>query len=446
MTKFFPPFTPTRWALARWCAICTLFAIPISTAAVNLLAPTMVLIMLTCRQFWVSVGEIRHNRVAVAASVLFLLLCISLLWDVAPIGESISILAKYRKLMYFPFLLILFNESAWRRLAIGALYISLTFVLILSCTNWLGLTHIGPLYAPDPIRASWVFKHHITQGLFTALLAYMALTLAWGRHCGEKLNVSLGVRVSSAAITVLALASIFVMQEGRTGQVVLPPLLILWSWQAFLQGQRLRFGKAILVLGVAAVVGGLAVTYVAHNKMSRLAEVGSEIHDYEKRDEPTSVGLRFEFYRRSLSLISQRPMLGAGVGSVGALFREQASGQQGARGMESSNPHNEYFTIADQLGIVGLVAFLVLMWQIWRQSCNLRNLEGAFSAGYAVAFGIACLANSLLLDFPEGHMLVFLCGILLAPSRPVGPLCRDLIEERDGAMRSIVVGTPRCRS
>ncbi|SIO72521.1 O-antigen ligase [Burkholderia sp. GAS332] len=445
MTTLFPPFTPTRWAFARWCAICTLFAIPISTAAVNILAPTMVLIMLTCQQFWTSVGAIRHNRVAVAASALFLLLCISLLWDVAPIGESISILAKYRKLMYFPFLLILFNEPAWRRLAIVALYISLTFVLILSCSNWLGLTQIGPLYAPDPMRSSWVFKHHITQGLFTALLAYMALTLAWGRHSGKKLNVSLGVRVSSAAITVLALASLLVMQEGRTGQVVLPPLLMLWSWQAILRGQRLQFGNAILVLGLAAVVGGLAVAYVAHDKTSRLAEVGNEIRDYEKHNEPTSAGLRLEFYRRSLFMISQRPIFGAGVGSVGALFREQASGQQGAQGMQSSNPHSEYFMITDQLGIAGLAIFLVLIWQIWRQSCDLRNLEGAFSAGYAVAFGIACLANSLLLDFPEGHMLVFLCGILLAPTRIVEPPCVNRIEEKDGATRSSVVGTPLCR-
>ncbi|MCC8402846.1 O-antigen ligase family protein [Paraburkholderia sp. MMS20-SJTN17] len=380
----------------------------------------MVLIMLTCRHFWVSAGAIRHNAVAVTASILFLLMCMSLLWDVAPIGESIQILAKYRKLLYFPFLLILFNEAAWRRLAIIALYISLTLVLVLSCSNWLGLTQIGPLYAPDPIRASWVFKHHITQGLFTALLAYMALTLACGRHFGKKLNIGLGVRVSSAAITVLALVSILVMQEGRTAQAVLPPLLVLWCWQAILRGQRLQFGKAILLLGVAAVVFGLAVEYVAHDKIPRLTEVGNEIRDYEKRDEPTSVGLRLEFYRRSLFLISQRPIFGAGVGSVGPMFRKLASGQQGAQGMQSSNPHSEYFLISDQLGIVGLVVFLVLLWKIWRQSCNLRTLEGAFSAAYVAAFGIACLANSLLLDFPEGHMLVFLCGILLAP-----PLTRD---------------------
>lgn len=420
MTSFFPRLKLDRWTLARVCAVCTLSAIPISTAAVNILAPLMVLLMLTCRQFWTSIGELRRNRVVLAALLLFLLLSVSLTWDVVGFDYSLSMLSKYRKLLYFPFLFLLFDSVAWRRLAILALCSSLTLVLMLSCSNWLDLTHFGPLYAPDPIRISWVFKHHITQGLFTAFLAYMTLTLATmprSSNISKTLSIPSFLRVICGTIAIVCVINLLVMQEGRTGPAVLLPLLMLWSWQIFLREQRSLPGKTVLVVGIALAFGALAGLYVAHNKTSRIANVGSEIHEYETNGASTSVGLRLEFYRRSIFLVSKRPVLGSGVGSIGPLFQDLAAGRQGAQGMVSSNPHNEYLMISVQLGLVGLAAFVTLLWQLWRGGLRTTGFEGAFVRGYVLIFAAACLANSLLLDFPEGHMLIFLSGILLAPSK-----------------------------
>ncbi|MGF6469748.1 O-antigen ligase [Paraburkholderia youngii] len=431
MTSFFPRLTLDRWTLARLCAVCILFAIPISTAAVNILAPLMALLMLTCRRFWTTVGELRRNRVVLTALLLFLLLSISFTWDVAGFSDSVSMLSKYRKILYFPFLFLLFDSVEWRRLAVLALCASLTLVLMLSCSNWLGLTHVGPLYAPDPIRVSWVFKHHITQGLFSAFLAYMTLTLATmprNSNLSKTLSIPIFARVICGTIAMVAVINLLVMQEGRTGPAVLPPLLMLWSWQVFLREQRSAISKAILVLAIALAVGALGITYVVHNKTSRMASVGSEILEYEKHGASTSAGLRLEFYRRSILLISRRPVLGSGVGSIGPLFQDLAVGRQGAQGMVSSNPHNEYFMISVQLGLVGLAVFVSLLWQLWLGGLRKAGFEGAFACGYVLMFAVACLANSLLLDFPEGHMLVFLCGILLAPSRKGGTAnsCRSV--------------------
>ena len=419
MTAFFPSFALSRWMLARLSAICTLILIPVSTAGVNVLAPLTILIMLTCREFWQRVGMLRHSRLALAATGLFLLLVVSLLWDVSPVRESVSILLKYRKLLYLPFLLVLFDDAAWRRLAALSLLASLTLVLVLSCTNWLGVTQIGQLYAPDPVRASWVFKHHITQGIFTALLVFLALTLAtspWNPVLAGTVRLPMGVRILCATIVVLALVNLFAMQQGRTGQVLVLPLLVVWSWQTFLRGQPLHPGRMAVALGVAMLVGGAALAYVAHHKSSRMAEISAEIHDYEKHGEATSVGLRLEFYKRSLQLIAQRPVFGSGVGSVESQFQQMTAGHTGAQGMLTANPHNEYLMMSVQLGMVGLAAFVWLLWQLWSTSLRVPGLDGVFSSGYVAAFAAACAANSLLLDFPEGHLLIFFCGILLAGS------------------------------
>ena len=421
--------------LARLCAVCSLFLIPISTAGVNVLAPLMVVIMLTCRRFWDAAGALRHNKLAAAATGLFVLLAMSLLWDVSPVHESMSILLKYRKLLYLPFLLILFDDAAWRRLAMLVLLASLTLVLILSCTNWLGLTHVGQLYAPDPIRSSWVFKHHITQGIFTALLVYLALTLATlpqNPALAGRVRLPAGVRALCAGIVPLALINLFLIQQGRTGQVLVLPLMVLWSWQTFLRGRPLQLGRIAVTLGFAIAIAGGALAYESHHKASRMAEVNTEIQNYENHGEVTSMGLRLEFYKRSLHLIAQRPVFGSGVGSVESQFQEMTAGHAGAQGILTANPHNEYLMMSVQLGAIGLAAFLWLLWQLWQTSLRTPSLEGVFSAGYVVAFAAACAANSLLLDFPEGHLLIFLAGILLAGVAPTTKPLHNHVRQTDG--------------
>lgn len=416
MTAALPTFELNRWNFARLCAVCTLFLIPISTAAVNILGPLTLAVMLSCREHWQEFRNLPRNRIAMAAVALLSLLALSLLWGTGSTGEALATLSKYRKLLFIPFLLVLFQDRAWRLLAMQALFASLTLIVILSCTNWLGWTHMGQSYGPDPVRASWVFKHHITQGIFTALLAYCALmvaTVQWNRVL-DKERAPVAVQIVCAGIFLLAMLNLFMVQQGRTGQILIPPLLILWGWQTFLRGRALTASRILAVIGVAIAIGGSAVAYVAHHKQSRMSDVAAEVQDYEQHGEITSTGLRLEFYRRSLILIAQRPILGYGVGGVESEFRKMIAGKTGAYGQFSANPHNEYLMMGVQAGIVGVLALLWLIWQTLRTSFRATTMDGMFCAGYATAFAIGCTANSLLLDFPEGHMFVFLIGILLS--------------------------------
>jgi O-antigen ligase len=108
------------------------------------------------------------------------------------------------------------------------------------------------------------------------------------------------------------------------------------------------------------------------------------------------------------------------------------AGHAGAQGILTANPHNEYLMMSVQLGAIGLAAFLWLLWQLWQTSLRTPSLEGVFSAGYVVAFAAACAANSLLLDFPEGHLLIFLAGILLAGVAPTTKPLHNHVRQTDG--------------
>ncbi len=81
-----------------------------------------------------------------------------------------------------------------------------------------------------------------------------------------------------------------------------------------------------------------------------------------ERNEPTSLGLRLEFWRKSLGFFAEAPVIGHGTGATRGLFERVATGNLAQASSEViGNPHNQTLNVAVQWGIVG-VAILYAMW------------------------------------------------------------------------------------
>jgi O-antigen ligase len=157
-------------------------------------------------------------------------------------------------------------------------------------------------------------------------------------------------------------------------------------------------------------------------------------------------------FAKSVTIIADAPLLGHGTGSIGEQFRRTVVGQTGMAALASTNPHNQVFAIAIQLGLVGAL-LLLAMW-----IAHLRFFRGA---GMAAGIGllivaqniISSLFNSSLFDFTHGWAYVLgvgvLCGMVLhdrlrsltavralapwrGPGPPSNPPC-----ERESAWRSV---------
>lgn len=137
------------------------------------------------------------------------------------------------------------------------------------------------------------------------------------------------------------------------------------------------------------------------------------MQQYRQSDAATSTGLRLEWYKKGLELYRTRPVIGYGAGGLEFEFQKLAAGKTAAEGQLTSNPHNEYMLMAVQLGTVGVLLFANLIVQIARGSRTLDPRSRHLLLGWLAIFAIGSLANSLLLDFAEGHLLVLLAGILL---------------------------------
>jgi O-antigen ligase len=323
--------------------------------------------------------------------------------------DALDFLLKYRKLLLLPVLFLVFygsDRSKWSRAAIWALFATLTLTMVLTYTNFLGWTAVGPLHGNDPMRKPWVFKDHISAGLMMAFLAFLSMALAKESHKG----VGRGLLY---LVALLALVNVLLVLEGRTGQVVAIAYMVVYVVVQLArfphQDKRTRWITTFASVTVCACL----VVYSFTTKHSRLAETGHEINQFEVYNKNTSMGVRLEFYRRSYQLILHRPFAGYGVGSVGTEFEQFAEHSTGGRAAMASNPHNEFFLMGLQLGLVGVALFVWLLVAIARECQRLDPLARAVVYGYLFAFVLGCIANSLLLNFTEGYLFIFLTGILL---------------------------------
>lgn len=355
------------------------------------------------------IKALRHP-VSLAALLLFSALALSLWYSAAPLAEGALWLVKYRKLLFIPLLLIAFQGVDWSNAARLGLFASLVITLLLSVTNYFNLTSVGALYdATTPITHAWVFKNHITAGLFSALLFGMSMDIAASmKHTG--------VKAALYTLALIALIHIFFMLQSRTAQLI-TILLALYQIGRFAQSGR--SGVKQLAIGYTAALG-LACVFLfgmlVYLKSERLIQIGAEITAYQQHNEATSAGLRLEWTRKSLALLAQRPLLGYGAASIRREFEKMASDDGGARGATTANPHNQYLLIAVELGLVGLGLFIHFLVQIVRATARLPIPSRRLLGSWLFIFTVGCLANSLLLDFSEGYLFVLLTGILLGCS------------------------------
>jgi O-antigen ligase len=110
----------------------------------------------------------------------------------------------------------------------------------------------------------------------------------------------------------------------------------------------------------------------------------------------TSVGQRIEFYRTTLEIIEDHPLVGVGTGGFTRAFAEKI---RGTPAMMTDNPHNDYLLLAAQAGIpamVLLIGFLcgdLALRVAPRIAAATRLLRGV-----VIALGVGGLFNSLLFD------------------------------------------------
>ncbi|VWB49633.1 polymerase [Burkholderia pseudomultivorans] len=396
-----------RLTAARAFAVIALCMVPVSTALTNVFCALFAVALVISPEFWRDLRTFVTEPASLAALLILAALAVSVTYTVAPHDKAWNWVAKYDKLLLLPFAALAFRQSNWAPIVRRCWFGTLCAILLLSTTNYLGLTAIGPAHATElPLSRAWVFKNHIAAGMFGALLFYQAADLALAARTALS-------RAAYAGVAAWALVNVFVMLQGRTGQVVALLLILVVAVRFVLLLRKQSALRAGLAAGALVLAGAALVVAACTVHGGRLVKVASEVQQYRQSDAATSTGLRLEWYKKGLELYRMRPAIGYGAGGLEFEFQKLAAGKTAAEGQLTSNPHNEYMLMAVQLGSLGVLLFVNLIVQIARGSRTLDPRSRQLLLGWLAIFTVGSLANSLLLDFAEGHLLVLLAGILL---------------------------------
>ena len=132
---------------------------------------------------------------------------------------------------------------------------------------------------------------------------------------------------------------------------------------------------------------------------------------YKEQNIPTSIGLRIEFWRKSLGFFAEAPLIGHGTGATRGLFERVATrGSNQASSEVIGNPHNQTLNVAVQWGSVGVVV-LYAMWLLHLLLFRGDGLASWIGLLVVVQNIFTSLFNSHIFDFHEGWMYVLGVGV-----------------------------------
>ncbi len=373
-----------------FCIILSCFFIPFST---SLMGTTAILAAV----FWLLSGNVfslfrlmgRNISVSLAIA-LFLLLAIGVVYSPASLNDAFLFLKKYRELVYFAMVVSLLNNNEGAaRLAEDSFVAGCVVLLLIS---------YGIYFSIIPSeRFGHSVVYHITHSLFMAVLAF------W---CLQRIFESRQYVYLWMGLFLLTTANLFYIAPGRTGMLVYIALIGLTFFQ------RLSWRKSLTAMILVVLVIGAAF-FTSSNFSTRVTEAVDEMRNYQAESSRTSLGMRFDWWRNSVDLIKQKPILGHGTGSFvivqGELIKESDT-------QSTDNPHNEYLLLAVQTGLVGLFLFITLLAAQFIDSFKLQPPRRYLLQGVVVAMAVGCLMNSFLFDSHPGHFYAILSAVLATPS------------------------------
>jgi len=328
---------------------------------------------------------------------LVVLAAVGTLWSDAPWGARLYALSPVTKLLALPLLLYHFQRTTRGLWVFTAFLISCTLLMAVS---WLVLLDPGlSLKHGDTERGIFV-KNYIDQSQEFALcavaLVYPIVTLLRDQKNRQALLL--------IAIAVSFIVNMTFVVVSRTALVTMPVMLAVFALM------HLKWRANVILFAGTVVLAALA--WMASPQLQATTEKFTrDYRIYKELNQPTSIGVRLEFYRKSLHFFAEAPLIGHGTGSTRGLFEAAATGPAVlAAGQVIGNPHNQTLNIAVQWGSVGVV----ILYAMWLVHLLLFRGEGLLAwIGLMVVLQnfFSSLFNSHLFDFHEGWMYVLGVGV-----------------------------------
>jgi O-antigen ligase len=400
--------SPAGQALAAWrnpaawtrtadiFAMLIAFALPWSTSLVGILGIIWIVTLAPTLDVRLFLQSLKRPICALPIA-LFALALAGTLWSDAPWAARGYALNPATKLLVLPLLFYHFERSSRGMRVFVAFLVSCVLLMLAS---WLVLMYPGLTLKDGDVERGIFVKNYIDQSqefaLCAIVLAYPVITLLRDRKIWQALLL--------VAIAASLVANMVFVIVSRTALVTMPVMLAVFALM------HLTWRTNLMLFSAAIVLGALA--WMASPQLQATTErFTQEYRSYKETNRATSVGLRLEFWEKSLRFFAEAPITGHGTGSTRGLFEAAATGPAVlAQGQVIGNPHNQTLNVAVQWGSIGVL----ILYAMWLVHLLLFRGEGLVAwIGLMVVLQNFCssLFNSHLFDFHEGWMYVLGVGV-----------------------------------
>jgi O-antigen ligase len=279
--------------------------------------------------------------------------------------------------------------------ALGALAASAWLFIAPPAGNW-----------SDTVRLSNYYTNPIPFGDTALLFAFLSvITFGWDhRHRAFALVVKLAGLIAGGVASYLS--------GTRGGWIAVPVFLILIGMQYgwFSHWKRVVIATACIVACVAALLSTDRIheRFVSATRDFALLEHGNE---------DTSVGVRLQLWRGSITLFEQHPLYGVGKGHLRDAYGELAQRGMASPDIVNERAHSDFFSALAEMGAIGAASIFVVYFgtsiYFWRARRDTDPvIRTAACSGLAVAF--STILFGLTIDVFVPIMVTVLLALLTA--------------------------------
>lgn len=344
----------------------------LATLAVLLTADYRHLLPVVCKKSWFQ-----------AAILMLLMVLVGCLWSPATLHEQLYVIGKYAKLLYFPFLVIGFKSPWVRRYCLHAFILAMLFTCFISLLKFLGYFQSYQFFVDA------VFQNHIVTSFMVAFAAYVCLWIA-----SSKTNKL--VRSMYILLALLFTLHIFVINYSRTGYLIYVFLMLLLTFQLCTRRQAI---VALLLISSIFTASYVFIPTVTKGIQS----ISSEFLDYQHNNKETSLGLRLQFHDFAHSLFLHHPLRGNGTASFAYYFGIDNPVPSWGHGLWE--PHSQYWLIACEFGLVGVMIQFYFFYTLLIASWRLKSMR-VLALGVLLPFFIGNMTESLLFYSGSGYFFI----------------------------------------
>lgn len=371
------------------------FIMPLSRALVSLFVILLPII-------WIYEGDFKRKWQEIKSSKFLLAIILFTFYSSISFFWSENILEALNQIRLFSYFILIFVIAT----SLQPKYIPQII------TSFLMGMFVSEIIAYGVFFELWTFKHatvenpspfmiHIDYSVFLAITSILLLN----RLISSK--YTLNEKILFAFFFCTVTGNLF-LSTGRTGQVALIAGIIVMTLLHF----KLTLKSFVLSL---FLIGSIYTTaYTLSNSFKiRTAQTYSNIEGIINMNFNSSWGIRAAFWITTYDILKEHP-LGVGIGD----FQDETAkiiekkkytflDSSTKEFMSINHPHNEFLLILLQTGIIGLVLFFYMIYQLYQLQIKDKELK-ELSILFLTIYFVSCMAEPLLVkQFPIAIFVLF---------------------------------------